>query len=89
MSVDGLARWNLLPDSWGQTSCVIVGGRTFTKIELERYFRTNLPAPPSRVSGWTARTRPLAPVTHGVDGAIQVTFANGYRAVAGAGPRPR
>ena len=43
VSVDGLARWDLRPESWAQISCAIASGRTFTEIELERYFRTDRP----------------------------------------------
>jgi hypothetical protein len=39
-----LARWDMRPESWAQISCAIASGRTFTKNELERYFRTDRPA---------------------------------------------
>jgi WD40 repeat protein len=39
VTVDGLARWDMRPESWAQTACSIVAGRTLTDIERQRYLQ--------------------------------------------------
>jgi hypothetical protein len=39
VTVDGLARWDMRPESWAQTACTIVAGRTLTDIERQRYLQ--------------------------------------------------